>query len=258
MARDRQLARRLLRHRRRRAARLPRRAPQPGGRPGARPGRRRSARRRRGTATSRFVFRAEYVDELRALAPPAPLTDPERYFAVIAKGDEVLSWREMSARYAGCQVRSCRRQRPRAERLRRPPAATCSPSSASTRADAGGSHFQVAMVWTTRPQTSTLNQASARARSRRRRRLASRSSARALAVEGDRDAAKLGQRADARASAAMHAGDTSAGRVTDHRAATSAMPRAGEPGAAAQPARDSPRRRQLREARPAPAPRPRR
>ena len=52
-----------------------------------------------------FVFRAEYIDELRNLAPPATLTRPERYFAVIAKGDEVLSWREMSARYAGCRMR---------------------------------------------------------------------------------------------------------------------------------------------------------
>jgi predicted esterase YcpF (UPF0227 family) len=50
-----------------------------------------------------FDFRAEYVDELRAVAPPARLADPGRYLAVIAKGDEVLSWREMSARYAGCQ-----------------------------------------------------------------------------------------------------------------------------------------------------------
>jgi predicted esterase YcpF (UPF0227 family) len=50
-----------------------------------------------------FEFRPEYVDELRAIAPPATLTDPERYFAIIAKGDEVLSWREMSARYAGCR-----------------------------------------------------------------------------------------------------------------------------------------------------------
>ena len=53
----------------------------------------------------RFVFRAGYVDELRAIAPPATLTDPGRYLAVIAKGDEVLSWREMSARYAGCRIR---------------------------------------------------------------------------------------------------------------------------------------------------------
>jgi predicted esterase YcpF (UPF0227 family) len=52
-----------------------------------------------------FFFRAEYVDELRRMAPPPALTDRARYFAVIAKGDEVLSWREMSARYAGCKVR---------------------------------------------------------------------------------------------------------------------------------------------------------
>ena len=52
-----------------------------------------------------FEFRAEYVDELRALAPPTELTDPERYFAVIATGDEMLSWREMRARYASCRLR---------------------------------------------------------------------------------------------------------------------------------------------------------
>ena len=52
-----------------------------------------------------FEFRAEYIDELRALAPPAALTDPTRYFAVIASGDEVLSWREMRARYAACRLR---------------------------------------------------------------------------------------------------------------------------------------------------------
>ena len=52
-----------------------------------------------------FEFRAEYLDELRAIAPPATLTDPDRYLAVIAKGDEVLSWREMSARYAGAHIR---------------------------------------------------------------------------------------------------------------------------------------------------------
>jgi len=50
-------------------------------------------------------LRSEYVEELRALAPPAELTDPERYFAVIATGDEVLSWREMCARYAACRLR---------------------------------------------------------------------------------------------------------------------------------------------------------
>ena len=51
-----------------------------------------------------FVFRSEYVDELRAMGPGS-LTDPGRYFAVVAKGDEVLSWREMSARYADSPMR---------------------------------------------------------------------------------------------------------------------------------------------------------
>ena len=52
----------------------------------------------------RFFFRAEYVDELRDLTLPV-LTHPERYFAVIAKGDEVLSWREMSERYRGSPIK---------------------------------------------------------------------------------------------------------------------------------------------------------
>src|SRR5690349_10706068 len=51
-----------------------------------------------------FFFRAEFVDELRVLTVPA-ITRPERYFAVIAKGDEVLDWREMAARYAGARIR---------------------------------------------------------------------------------------------------------------------------------------------------------
>jgi uncharacterized protein len=51
-----------------------------------------------------FFFRAEYVGELQALTPPA-ITRPSRYGAVIAKGDEVLDWREMAARYAGCRLR---------------------------------------------------------------------------------------------------------------------------------------------------------
>ena len=52
----------------------------------------------------RFWFDAAFIDELRAMSPPT-LTRPSRYFAVIAKGDEVLDWREMSARYAGCRVK---------------------------------------------------------------------------------------------------------------------------------------------------------
>ncbi len=55
------------------------------------------------TPEERFYFRAEYVDELRTLTPSA-ITRPERYFAVIAKGDEVLDWREMQARYAGARL----------------------------------------------------------------------------------------------------------------------------------------------------------
>ena len=51
-----------------------------------------------------FFFRAEYVDELRALTPAA-ITRPGRHFAVIAKGDEVLDWREMSSRYAGARIK---------------------------------------------------------------------------------------------------------------------------------------------------------
>ncbi len=47
-----------------------------------------------------FEFKAGYLDELRALAVPA-ITRPERYYALIARGDEVLDWREMSAHYPG-------------------------------------------------------------------------------------------------------------------------------------------------------------
>lgn len=48
----------------------------------------------------RFFFAPEYIDELRALER-GPISRPARYYAVIAKGDEVLDWREMSARYPG-------------------------------------------------------------------------------------------------------------------------------------------------------------
>ena len=52
----------------------------------------------------RFEFRAEYLDELRALYVPA-ITQPERYAALIAKGDELLDWREMVGRYPGADIR---------------------------------------------------------------------------------------------------------------------------------------------------------
>ena len=48
----------------------------------------------------RFFFRAEFVDELRAMHVDR-LAHPERCLAIIAQGDEVLDWREMAARYAG-------------------------------------------------------------------------------------------------------------------------------------------------------------
>ncbi len=51
-----------------------------------------------------FFFRPEYIDELRALQA-GPLPHPERLMAVIAKGDELLDWREMTARYPGSLLR---------------------------------------------------------------------------------------------------------------------------------------------------------
>jgi predicted esterase YcpF (UPF0227 family) len=50
----------------------------------------------------RFVFEPAFVDQLRALEC-GPISEPTRYFAVIAKGDEVLDWREMTARYPGAR-----------------------------------------------------------------------------------------------------------------------------------------------------------
>ncbi len=46
----------------------------------------------------------EHMDELRALDTPR-ITRPERYFLLAATGDEVIDWRAMSARYAGCRQR---------------------------------------------------------------------------------------------------------------------------------------------------------
>jgi predicted esterase YcpF (UPF0227 family) len=52
----------------------------------------------------RFFFKPEFIDELRGL-DAGPITRPENYLAIIAKGDEVLSWREMLARYAEAKVK---------------------------------------------------------------------------------------------------------------------------------------------------------
>lgn len=51
-----------------------------------------------------FFFRPEFVNELKALHA-GPLRHPDHYFAVIAKGDEVLDWREMTARYKNAQIK---------------------------------------------------------------------------------------------------------------------------------------------------------
>ncbi len=45
-----------------------------------------------------FYFQPAYVDELRALHA-GPLANPSRWFALLAKGDELLDWREMLSRY---------------------------------------------------------------------------------------------------------------------------------------------------------------
>jgi hypothetical protein len=52
----------------------------------------------------RFVFEPRFVDELRALER-GPVPHPENYFAIIAKGDEVLDWREMTGRYPGAKIK---------------------------------------------------------------------------------------------------------------------------------------------------------
>lgn len=52
----------------------------------------------------RFFFQPAFVDELRAL-DPGPLWHPERFFAIIARGDEVLDWREMTGRYRGARIK---------------------------------------------------------------------------------------------------------------------------------------------------------
>lgn len=52
----------------------------------------------------RFFFRPEFIAELRA-ETPVSLTEMSRYLAVIAKGDELLDWTEMQARYRGANIK---------------------------------------------------------------------------------------------------------------------------------------------------------
>ena len=51
-----------------------------------------------------FFFKPEFVPELRNL-DAGPLAHPERLLAIIAKGDELLDWREMSSRYASAHLK---------------------------------------------------------------------------------------------------------------------------------------------------------
>ncbi|MEI6599040.1 MAG: YqiA/YcfP family alpha/beta fold hydrolase [Comamonadaceae bacterium] len=51
-----------------------------------------------------FFFREEFVQQLRDLTLPE-LSYPERCLAIIAKGDELLDWREMQAHYAAGPIR---------------------------------------------------------------------------------------------------------------------------------------------------------
>lgn len=51
-----------------------------------------------------FYFKPAYVDELRALTL-GTMRHPENYYAVIAKGDEVLDWVEMTGRYPGASIK---------------------------------------------------------------------------------------------------------------------------------------------------------
>jgi predicted esterase YcpF (UPF0227 family) len=49
-----------------------------------------------------FDFRPEYIDELKTLQVES-ISEPDRYFLIAAKGDELLDWREMREFYQGAQ-----------------------------------------------------------------------------------------------------------------------------------------------------------
>lgn len=52
----------------------------------------------------KFFFAPEFIDELHGL-DASLLNETENYLAIIAKGDEVLSWQEMQARYASAKIK---------------------------------------------------------------------------------------------------------------------------------------------------------
>lgn len=49
-----------------------------------------------------FEFLPSHLDELAALTPPRP-SNPQRYYLLACKGDEVLDWRDMADWYQGSQ-----------------------------------------------------------------------------------------------------------------------------------------------------------
>ena len=51
--------------------------------------------------SERIYFAPAYIEELRSLYV-GEFKHPQRVFALIAKGDEVLDWREMTGRYPKC------------------------------------------------------------------------------------------------------------------------------------------------------------
>lgn len=51
-----------------------------------------------------FFFRPEFIAEFEALNP-YPITRPDRYWALIAEGDEVLDWHEMVSHYEGARIK---------------------------------------------------------------------------------------------------------------------------------------------------------
>jgi uncharacterized protein len=53
-------------------------------------------------STDEIDMKPAYLDELHALDTPC-ITQPDRYFLVAATGDEVIDYRAMVAKYAGCR-----------------------------------------------------------------------------------------------------------------------------------------------------------
>lgn len=52
---------------------------------------------------AKFFFREEFIEQFQAL-DPYPVSHPERCWALIAEGDEVLDWREMVSHYQGARI----------------------------------------------------------------------------------------------------------------------------------------------------------